>query len=654
MKLAHRIMYYDHMGEDAFDKLYSYTQRNIDCVDEIALLTEFSHHGYVPLEHMRKNAVILKEHIKKLKELGVKRVGINILCTIGHIDEAWEWVEPSPYQTVIGHDGTTSTSNLCMRGDGYREYILEKYRIYAGAEPDFIWLDDDMRINNHTAQYPCFCEKCISEFNKLYSSSWERGTLVEALNSPSGDIWRRRWVEYNRDALRTLLKDIGDTVRAVDRNIRLGLMACSPEYACYGGSDIKEMLKALKADMLRPGGGFYADERLDEAVLKSYNAARQCAMSEHDSDIQYELEDFPYQNEKSLHMHVVEITAALMAGCDGIALNMDSSKDRTGLADKLREYRPLWEHITASCSGRALKGAYAAYNKEFVYSHKPDGNWFRGYAGDLVNNEQALGFCGLPLTMLAEESSLTILSGEMARPYSDEELKEMLKGGLLIDAEALRVFEERGLSELCGCVTDKAYFSGIQEIYNDDAMNGELKGWTRNTFMNFGNRRPTVYSLKKLSGNVRELSRLQSVTGIECGSGMLLYENTLGGRVAVMPYETWRYPDIRRRFIRRLCDWLSRGNMPLFINEDVRVISYIRQDNASGAFTAMLLNTSMDATGEFSVTLNKELSKAENIAYVNNDGTMTDLKDITSSGEGRADIKIKNLAPWEFVIIEGR
>lgn len=654
MKISHRIMYYDHMGDAAFEKLYSYVQRNMDCVDEVALFTEFSHHGYVPFELIRKNAEIIKEHIKKLKELGVKQVGINILCTIGHIDEAWDWLAESPYQTVVGHDGTTSTANLCIRGDGYKEYILEKYKIYAEAGPDLIWLDDDLRVNNHTAQYPCFCQKCIREFNKLYSSSWNRETLVEILNSPSGDIWRKRWVEYNRDALRQLIKDIGAAVRGTGKNIRLGLMTCAPEYASYGGSDIKGMLEALEADMLRPGGGFYGDERLDEAVLKSYNAARQCVMSGHSADIQYELEDFPFQNEKSLHMHAVEITAAVMSGCNGVALNMNSSNDRAGLTDKLRKYRPLWQYMTDSCQGWAPKGAYAAYHKEFIYRHKPNGNWFRGYSGELVNNEQALGFCGIPLTMDEKESSVTILSGEMVRPYSDEELTSMLKGGVLMDAEALRIFEERGLAELCGCVTDKAYFSGIQEVYNDNELNGELKGWTRNIFINFGGRRPTIYSLKKLNEDAEELSRLQSVTGIDCGTGIVRYENNIGGRVAVLPYEAWRYPDIRRRFIRRLCDWLSDRKMPIFINEDVRVIPYVRQDNKSGAFMVMLLNASLDATGEFNVVLNKALSGADNISYINPDGTKTGLTNKTVLDDGRLNITVKNLTPWEFVIIEGR
>ena len=652
MKLSHRIWYHDHMESDKFENFCSYVRKNIDCIDELALFTEYSHHGYIPLEQIKANAAVIKEHIKTLKTIGVEQVGLNILCTIGHVDEAWDFMVEAPFQTVVGHDGQTSTANMCMRDGEWRKYIAEKYRLYASAEPDFIWLDDDLRVNNHTAQYPCFCDTCINAFNKIYSSQWTRETLVATLDSSDGGVWRQRWVEFNRDELRALIKYIGDTVRSVNKNIKLGLMTCSPEYASYGGSDIKEMLKALPADKFRPGGGFYGDVMLDEVVSKSYNVARQCEMSGHTTDIQYELEDFPFMNEKSLHSHAVEITAALMSGCDGIACNMDSAKDRDGLLDKMREYLPLWRHMTKYCDGFTQKGAYAAYNKEFIYKHMPNGTWFKGYSGELVLNEQALGLCGIPMSMNEKESAVTILSGEMVRPYTDEELTEILSGGVLMDGEALKIFEERGMADLCGCATDKAYFSGILEVYSDDELNGEMKGRERNTYMNFGNRRPTVYSLKKLNPDARELSRLQSVTGIDCGTGMVISENKLGGRVAVLPYEAWRYPDIRRRFIRRLCRWLSKDKMPLFIEEDVRVLPYIRQHGDTGKFMLMLLNASLDATGEFSVTLDESLSKATTINYISPDGTKIELTDKHMS-DGRLTLKVKNITAWDFVVVEG-
>ena len=82
---------------------------------------------------------------------------------------------------MVGHDGGTCHGSICMRADGFYEYMCRKYEIYADTGADLIWVDDDLRMAWHTVHYPCFCHTCVSEFSKLCGKNIQGKHLLRLL-----------------------------------------------------------------------------------------------------------------------------------------------------------------------------------------------------------------------------------------------------------------------------------------------------------------------------------------------------------------------------------------------------------------------------------------------------------------------------------------
>ena len=87
------------------------------------------------------------KRVRALKQAGIPSVGINVLTTIGHNNEAWDYNVPLPFQPMVGHDGAVSKGCGCPNTKPFREYVQAKYALIAKARPDFIWVDDDIRMH---------------------------------------------------------------------------------------------------------------------------------------------------------------------------------------------------------------------------------------------------------------------------------------------------------------------------------------------------------------------------------------------------------------------------------------------------------------------------------------------------------------------------
>ena len=170
MKKSLRISCFRYRDDNVFSKHIEFIRKNIKYIDEITLFTEYAHHGYWDEEYINNNAEILKERVLSYREAGVKSIGLNVLCTIGHHDEAWSVLPDAPLPCQVDDKGALSKTCLCYNNAEYLEYIAKKYATYAGTGIDFIWIDDDIRLVNF-GQKGCFCDDCVKQFNEQNNTS---------------------------------------------------------------------------------------------------------------------------------------------------------------------------------------------------------------------------------------------------------------------------------------------------------------------------------------------------------------------------------------------------------------------------------------------------------------------------------------------------
>ena len=617
MKNAFRIGYYRYADDKIFREHINAIKRNIEYVDEVALFVEFAHHGYWPLDREKEHAKLLSARMNEYRKAGVKSVGINPLDTIGHTEEAWDVLGKPYMQTMVGIDGKVSKSCLCYNTDEFIEYIIERYEILAGTGPDFIWLDDDIRVFAHGVAGPCYCEHCIAKFNKKTG----RKETFESLAKSEDETLNKLWYEFHVDCITELCGIIKDTIKKIDKNIQIGLMTTS---LC----DSKEWFYALEAAKARPGGGFYNDKIPNSLAEKLFACEYQIESicPTEIEDIQYEYENFPYADfGKSKTLTELEILFALFSGVNGVAYNALYYNNNAKLFDVIAKNNELWKQVVKRTKNSVVTGVYSR----------------DGYG--IGKNFLCLS---VPMTSFSKSPCAVSLDKETVSVMSDDQLKAALSKTAFVTGDGFELIEKRGFAHLCGVSTNKIYTNGVYERFTDDDINGSVKGEMRNTFVTFGGKRPRIATLN-INKNARVLSTLYTLMEEELGPCFTVYENELGGKVAVMTYvdcENLEYIPKRTQIL-NVFDYIC-GGLPLRVLSDCRIAPVIRK-NADGGFLALLANMDFDACCNVQVEISTD---AESCVIINRDGFLKNIP-ITVLSNGKKLIEIEKIEPWSAVVV---
>lgn len=260
------------LRDDRFQNLMRFFQQHRELTDEITFFTSETHPP-LPIEVIRERAVVLKKRIAQAHDFGLS-AGINVLSTIGHHEENLPHSLRGDYQRMQDMDGKLCQGSFCPNDPAVRAYVRDLYAAMAAAQPDHIWIDDDVRLYGHNPILEtCFCDRCLRLFAEEYGQPFTREELKAAFNSGTTDeklTVRRHWLQHNADTLNRLLALIEQTVHDLNPQTELGLMTCEHLYSRY---DFQRQAATLSghgnaAVRWRPGGGFYEDGRCPECSRK--------------------------------------------------------------------------------------------------------------------------------------------------------------------------------------------------------------------------------------------------------------------------------------------------------------------------------------------------------------------------------------------------
>ena len=653
LTLAWRIGLENYDNDESFRKLLHMVKQQHEIIDELALFETITHHQYTPLDIYALRMDMAAERMAALRKVGVTSVGINVLCTIGHINEAWSYMPPLPYQGMVGHDGSVSKGCACPNTTAMRDYVRAKYELVARAKPDFIWVDDDIRMHHHGVAWGCFCETCLKIFSRKAGKKQSREALVKALNDPAQAKLRQMWVQQNIESIENLLAGVTAAVHGVDPSITMGLMTNGPAWTTYSGMGFDRWFPALQATKARPGGGFYTDAAPGDMIRKNIECGWQrAALPAGINDIQYEVENFPYQIlKKSATAMIDECTLALAQGHNGIAFNLNgltvAYEDFMPLVRDIPSIRPLWEKWTAHAAGLPTAGLWSAWSSQMMAKRgiQPGQDWF-GWSGDYdISRQMVLNEIGLPLAV-DRPGCGTILSGRIAEAFSTAELKEMLSGGVIMDSTALTVLTERRLSYLTGIKMGKRNDNGMRERFTDDQLNGPFTDHVRDARIEFwGDARGMGDVLTPVGKGVHTLATMEDYFERPQGASMTAFENSLGGRVVVMGYAPWMFLHsvAKRHQFQNVADWVSRNQMPVRVEEAVRLVPVARMSANGRRAAILLLNAGLDAVREATVHIRTPASRVRLLAPGTKD-RLIPLKRQKSGGT----LTLHNIEPWGF------
>jgi hypothetical protein len=657
-KISLRVGFGRCADEARLDELLAFVKQYKDVIDEIAFIPGFTHPP-APQTDIESRAAVLAGVIPRFKKLGFS-TGINHIATIGHLDENLENSLREPWQHLVDFDGTVSASCYCTADPRMRDYVRACLAALAKSGPDFIWIDDDVRLEAHgRIRFACFCDHCMEAFSKQTGKSWDRAALVTAMRSgPRGQrlALRREWLAHNRAYIKELLTNVREAVDGVDPNIILGLMTGETAYSGYGSADFAPVLAGPRNRPVkwRPGGGFYVDDTPPQLLGKAHQVGRQISfVPQSIGDIQYELENFPYQRlKKSVTIFTAEIAAAIGAGSTGAALNClgiadESADEYQSYFDAIRARRRFYDKAVAAFGRSPSEGVWTAFTRDHFAVSQADGDWFAPlpFRGSDLQYINEFAEIGIPLAYSPQGARTAALSGDGCFDFSEEELLKLLGGGLILDGPALARLHEMGLGEHTGFAVRGKKEKDTMERFSDDPLNGRFAGRRRDCRPSFYPE--TAWLIEPLSPQSRPLSEIVDFTAKSFGPTSGVFENRLGGRVAVFGYYPWRSLQslAKTSQIKAVCRWLSRDALPACVASYAKAAVWCRRD-PRGRQSVLLLNASLDPQPSIALLLLDagplEMTRA---------GGQTEVLRKTGMDGPYSIFDVPRLSPWEPVLL---
>lgn len=597
MKIAQRLDYVAWLDERAHKETLDFLKKYSDVVEELALYS----HAYNgrerddALEQLRNEMPILKKRIQAFRDAGFKSVGVDVVVTIGHIDEV-TGERCLPYQKIVGYKGDVSLACCCPNNEPFLQFTEEKYRLYAQAEPDFIWVDDDIKLFWNGVKFGCFCPDCLRKFNEKYGFSYDRETLVQELDIADNTDLRGKWVQDVCSRITNLLMRIKKAIREVKPDMTLGFMTQRPSWSTYNGMDFPTWFTALDAVKGRPGEGFYFDTVPDNVILKIFSTAHQAfEYPEFVADIQYELENFPYFTwQKSQRISVAEVLLAIGQGMNGVILANEVTFQKFDGRDlqyeAFRKLRPAMAAYLDGVKNGGTGGIWPAFSCKYDQRrHLAEGETFFNTLENAPQHDltktYALAQLGVPITMDKKHAWGVVFTGELSQGFSDDEILELLKGAVILTGDAVASLERRGFGRYIGVTPIGTDGVGLHERFDlTDPINTGMCDAIRDVRPAYFGGEVTYF--KATQTGVRVLSTVaNNTTGADLGIGTSVFENELGGRICVMGYAPFKMTNDIDRFchLAGVTAWLCGDKQKAKLVTPGKTLLFVREgENATG------------------------------------------------------------------------
>jgi hypothetical protein len=630
-------------------------------VDEIMFFFcgEDLNDGHETLEQIQTWIERSRPYRQALTDSGVT-LSCNPWVTLMHRDGHGRRLKPGQdWQTMVDQNGLQGEVTVCPLDAGWRHYYEEILRLYAREGFRVIWVEDDFRLHNHRPLDwgGCFCPLHVAEFNRRAGVTATREEIVACCTAPGEPHpWRALWLDMWDDGQLEIVSRWRQIVEA--GGTRLGLMSSWPEDHSAEGRRWPLWWQALAGDkppIHRPGFWGYEDmpgSALPHSIaLLEQNRTLQPAGTESGPEI----ECFPYGHwNKSFRQTGAQMALAHILGATNLNISLydfmgnlpDDEPDR---AEFLRAWRPIcdWLADTFPMSLRAV-GVGLPWSPEMARRIHTDGSgkWqsllcpSRGWA-------DWLGATGHAFTM-RPASSVNALAGPVVWSFSDEELRGWLAGGLLLDGMAAHILVERGLGDLIG-VRCARFLTQEERLYTvENCLDADfaLRVGAQMSFNQW------AYSAQLFQGELAEGARvasdLRSPSQEVVGHGLVLYANSLGGQVAIVP-------------------WTANANLHINVQRAAqlnRILTYLDPEGTHGSISGgpwlvpqfltdgslwrgVIWNTGQDAVDEMHLSLPSGMPEVRSAVQVN-----ARAERHLARLEGERLLLAQPLQAWEFVILE--
>jgi len=532
--------------------------------------------GVASLERHRKQSANMARAAADLRAANIIP-SVQFQATMGHSDAIARRADCSgkTWGGFTGRDGTESKFCSCPRQPGFKAYLVAMGEIYAAWKPGSIWVDDDLRLDNHAPVMKplCWCDTCVNAFAEREGVRRTRAELAAACDRDPALY--DRYERFGFEALADCAAALAETVRRISPETRLGY-----QHGPWRNDSQRFVYRALAQASgrkvgSRPGGGAYLDHDPRKQVDKCFLMARQMALVVPGGDIAQvcpEIETCPRAYAcRTGEGLVMESFLSLAQGMDSLSYFIMDPYFET----------PAWYGETLfKALGKAMPRlrAYVAENADTL-------------PGGLVGDASAeFARVGLPLAPgLSTGANAAILTGKGVRSRSDAALRALVRHSLLLDGAAAEELVRRGFGAALLGLTARPTSSSAREFFTDDSVNA---GLLRGQHMAYSAKYEVLGARES---GARVIGEYLTWDGRNEGVATALAERD-GRRVAILGcggFVTEDYGSNRFRQIQRLADALTGDVLPARIDGACRMIVMPRLTRQGTVRSVALCNASI-------------------------------------------------------------
>ena len=522
---------------------------NAGLIDEVMFFAfaEEQNDGHDPLDRIQLWMDSIRPLKDALRAIGVES-SLNPWHSILHTDRGRRFKPDQRWQPLVDWRGREASAMVCPLDPAWRAYYAQAMRLFAAEHFRVVWIDDDIRYHNHAPLDwgGCWCPLHIAEFNRRASADATRDDAVRHILQPGEPHpWRAIWFDLWDELHTDLLASWRDILEA--EGTRMGLMSSSLEAHAMEGRRWNRWWDAIAKDhppVHRPHFWGYSEGQGPVLLYGISQMQQHRAIRPRHVESDPEIEGFPYGPwNKSFRYTLAQMALAQVFGSDRLAISMfdfmgNLPSDEPERAEFLARVKPLlaWlgDQFPASCEAH---GVGVPWNPDMSRDVHTSGalNWRQLEVGTR-GWDQWLGAFGFAFQK-TPHPTLNALAGAMPWGYSDQTLRGWLAEGVLLDGPAAAVLVERGMGNLIG-MSNIRHITQDEILYSmEESIDGAF-GLRAGAQMSLNAEKPYAERLVQgdLASGVRPISVLRDPVQRAVGHGVYLFENALGGRVAVAPW----------------------------------------------------------------------------------------------------------------------
>ena len=568
---------------------------------------------------------------EKLDKHGARH-GVLVQATLGHIYTPYE---PYPFQpTVSLPTGEERIVTCCPLDQGFRKYIKEQFRILAERHPAVVMLDDDLGLF-YRPTAGCACKHHMAELCRRAKKEITREELYGHVlgNTEEDKYYADLYVEVVRDSIVDCVKAMREGLDEVDPTIQGVVSGIYTSTFCEFSNYTAEAFAGRgNPRMIRLNGGPYSNSANTGGARNfTANMFRAAILRESTRDkvdvFLAETDTCPHNRYSTsaalLHAH---FTASILEGATGAKhwiTRLNDYEPASGKAyrKKLSKYSGFYEALTAYASELRPFGCRIPLTRkqDYFYQIRTKKHFNLSAWSSCV-----LERLGLPFYFGNEGEGAVFLDDFAVRGFTDDEIREFMKGTLILSVGAADALASRGFSSELGVTVASRAIAIDQVGVQTSAASTKVATAERvngiSLDVQYGNR-----ELKPLSSDTEWLSEVYHFNqklGVaeSLYPGVTRHKTSLGGECIVfcgspdMPFKYYSaFSLLNETRKRQFIEILSKNDLlPIYYPEDAEL--YLRAGRLQGGeIFAAAFNLSQDALDELPLVVKREVSRVDRL-----------------------------------------